>query len=95
VVGDKKHFLTALIVPNFEIPEINLAHPTELKHLIQIEIDRFQSSLSNYEKVKKFTILDVPFQQENGMLTPTLKLKRNFIIKHYENTIKLMYNEIG
>lgn len=94
VVGDQKHFLTALIVPNYEIPEIKLAHPTELKHLIQSEIDRFQSALSNYEKVKKFAILDVPFQQENGMLTPTLKLKRNFIIAHYENTIKLMYNEI-
>ena len=57
-------------------------------------IENINKSLTLIEKVKKFVIIDKEFTIDNGMLTPTLKLKRKEIIKNYkhqlENFIKII-----
>ena len=44
------------------------------------------------EKIKKFIVVDKQFSIENGLLTPTLKLKRYKIIKEFKNKLEQLYN---
>ncbi|MCF8432570.1 MAG: AMP-binding protein, partial [Melioribacteraceae bacterium] len=104
LIGDRRMFLTALIVPDFEaLKEYADAHrisykdPKELTELKQIyemlekELAVFQKKLANYERVRKFTILDTPFTVEGGEITPTLKVKRKVIEERYNDLIDDMY----
>ena len=58
---------------------------------IQIEIDKINKNLSKIEKIKKFIIIKEQFTIENGMMTPTLKLKRYKIIKKYQEDLEKLY----
>ena len=58
---------------------------------IQQEIEQINKNLSKIEKIKKFFIIKDQFTIENGMMTPTLKLKRYKIIKNYELELKKLY----
>ena len=82
LIGDRRMFITALIVPDFEaLAEYADAHripysdPKELTSLKQIyellekDLIQFQSKLANFERVRKFTILDQPFSIESGEMT--------------------------
>ncbi len=104
IVGDRRMFITALIVPDFEaLKEYADAHritykdPMELTQMKQIyemlekDLGQFQRKLAGYEKVRKFTILEKPFTVEGGEMTPSLKLKRNVIESRYTNLIDEMY----
>ncbi len=93
VVGDCRKFLSALIVPNWDLIECKRDDLTATIRLIQVELDFYQSHLSNFERVKKFTIIENVFTQDSGELTPTLKLKRDIILNKYAQLIELMYNE--
>jgi len=105
IVGDRRMFITALIVPDFEaLKEYADAHritykdPMELTQMKQIyemlekDLGQFQRKLAGYEKVRKFTILEKPFTVEGGEMTPSLKLKRNVIESRYTNLIDEMYD---
>lgn len=107
LIGDRRMFLTALIVPDFEaLSEYADAHripysdPKELTGLKQIyellekDLAQFQSKLANFERVRKFTILDKPFSIESGEMTPSLKLKRKLIEERYKDLIDDMYRAI-
>ena len=93
VVGDCRKFLSALIVPNWELDQLKSYDSAMMMTLIQSELDSYQLSLSNYERVKKFTIVNDPFTQDSGELTPTLKLKRDIILQKHGHLIELMYND--
>ena len=84
VYGDNKPYLVSLIVLT-----------TDQKNLknneIQVEIDKINKNLSKIEKIKKFFVIKEQFTIENGMMTPTLKLKRYKIIKKYEKEFKKLY----
>jgi len=81
VYGDKKNYLVALVVTEKEIN----------KDKIKLIIENINKSLTLIEKVKKFILINEEFTIENGMLTPTLKLKRKEIIKKYKQQLENLY----
>ena len=81
VYGDKKTYLVALIVTESE----------ENKKEIEFYLENLNKSLSLIEKVKKFKLIKEEFTIENGMLTPTLKLKRKKILEKYKNDLEKLY----
>jgi long-chain acyl-CoA synthetase len=58
---------------------------------IKEEINKMNQNLSKIEKVKKFFVIKEQFTIENGMMTPTLKLKRYKIIKKYQTKFEQLY----
>ena len=54
---------------------------------------KFQKQLANYEKVRKFVLLEKPFTIETGEITPSMKIKRKFVEERYRNLIEEMYNK--
>ncbi len=106
LIGDNKTFLSALITPDFEaireyadahkIPYErveDLAHHPEIYKLIEKDIQTLQRNLANYERIRKFVILDKPFTIEGGELTPTLKVRRKVIEERYAHLIKDIYEK--
>ncbi len=85
VFGDNKPYLVSLLVLN---PENNLIDENKIK----LEIEKINLKLSKIEKIKKFFVIKDQFSIENGMLTPTLKLKRFKIINKYKNKFENLYN---
>ena len=81
VYGDKKTYLVALIVSENE----------ENKKEIQNYLENLNKSLSLVERVKKFKLIKEEFTIENGMLTPTLKLKRKKILQKYKQDLEKLY----
>ena len=84
VYGDNKPFLVALIVPsedkkfNFDI-------------YFKKELEKINKNLTKIEKIKKYFVINEKFSIENGMLTPTLKLKRYKIIQMYKKEFENLY----
>ena len=104
LIGDRRMFLSALIVPDFEalkeyadghnIPyktNNDLVDVKEIYDLMDEELGKFQKNLANFERIRKFALLDAPFSLETGELTPTLKLKRKVIEDRYKSLIEGMY----
>ena len=81
VYGDKKNYLVSIIVTDKEINNKK----------IKLIIENINKSLTSIEKVKKFVLIHEEFTIENGMLTPTLKLKRKEIIKNYKQQLENLY----
>jgi long-chain acyl-CoA synthetase len=106
VVGDRRRFVTALIVPNFEkieeyakfakIPfsdRADLVRNEQVISFLRSEIDRSTPNLASYERIKKIAILDHEFEIERDEITPTLKVKRNIIEKKYRDMIEGLYGD--
>jgi len=81
VYGDKKNYLVAIIVCDKE------TNVEKIKPVIESANDKF----TLIEKIKKFILIRDEFTIDNGMLTPTLKLKRKEIIKNYLKKIENLY----
>ena len=81
VYGDKKTYLVALIV----------SESLENEKEIEIYLEKLNKNLSLVEKVKRFKLIDNEFTIENGMLTPTLKLKRKKILEKYKEDLEKLY----
>ena len=81
VYGDKKNYLVALIVTEIE----------ENKKEIENYLENLNKSLAIVEKVRKFKLIKEEFTIENGMLTPTLKLKRKKILEKYKQDLEKLY----
>jgi long-chain acyl-CoA synthetase len=81
IYGDKKTYLVALIV----------TESLENKKEIEFYIENLNKTLSSVEKVKKFKLINEEFTIENGMLTPTLKLKRKKILEKYKEDLEKLY----
>ena len=84
VYGDNKPYLVALLILQDEKKNSNIDE-------INKEIEKINSNLSKIEKIKKFFLVKEKFTIENGMLTPTLKLKRFKIINNYKNSFENLY----
>jgi long-chain acyl-CoA synthetase len=81
VYGDKKNYLVAIIVCDKEVD----------KEKIKLTIENINNNLNMVEKIKKFILINDEFTINNGMLTPTLKLKRKVITKNYLKQIERLY----
>ena len=81
VYGDKKTYLVALIV----------SEGNENRKEIEIFLENLNKTLSLVEKVKKFKLIEEEFTIDNGMLTPTLKLKRKKILDKYKDDLEKLY----
>ena len=84
VYGDNKPYLVALIVLNEERKDVLIKE-------LDKEIEKINKNLSNIEKIKKYFFIKEKFSIENGMLTPTLKLKRYKIIQKYKSEFEKLY----
>ena len=84
VYGDNKPYLVALLVLVDEKKNIS-----EMQ--VKKEIEKINNNLGRIENIKKFFITDEKFSIENGMLTPTMKLKRYKIIQKYKNKFENLY----
>ena len=84
VYGDNKPYLVALLVLSEE--SLNINHEQ-----IEKEINKINQNLAKIEQIKKFFIINEKFSIENGMLTPTLKLKRYKIVTKYKNQFEKLY----
>ena len=104
VVADGKKFVSALIVPNFEmlsqaLKDLNIKYKNTadlIKHSQVIEyigkqLQKFQKDLPDYEQIKKFTLLPSAFTIERNEITPSLKLRRKVIYANYSREIEAMY----
>jgi len=106
VIGDKRAYLTALVMIDQEnvekfaqdkdVPFTNYASLTrtrEVQELIQAEVDRVNAKFARVEQVKKFRLLETQLTAEDEELTPTMKLKRSFVQKKYADLIEGMYKD--
>jgi len=106
VIGDQRHYVTALAVPSFEaLKEMahnmnikfhdmeDLIRNTNVTEFFEKRIEALQQHLPNFEKVKKFRLLPKEFSLDKGEITATLKLKREAIIRKYKNLIDSMYSD--
>ena len=105
VIGDKRNFLTALIVPNFDAltsflknngsdlkdPNALVDH-SDVIELFNNEVDIAMSEFSNYEKIKKFTLLTEPFSIEKGEMTPKMSIVKKVVEQNYSELINKMYS---
>ena len=85
VYGEGKNYLVALIVPSKEF--------IGQKEKIKETIDEINKDLTVVEKIKNFSLLEESFSIENGLLTPTMKVKRNKVIEKYKNILENFYKK--
>lgn len=105
VIGYKRKFCSALIVPNYEnvarrlnlgahSEDNDLSENKQVRELIQKEVDKVNRQLSPWETVKRFVLLSEQFTIESGELTPTLKVKRPVVNERYQDEIDSMYEDV-
>jgi len=83
VYGDGKNYLVVLIVPNKEFKG--------QKEKISEIINKANKNFTLVEKIKKFYLINENFSIENGLLTPTMKVKRNKVVEKYKNILENLY----
>lgn len=106
VVGDKRKFISALVVPNLDKLESHakghnipfesrgdLITNEKVVEFMLAEIDKSTPNLARYEKVKKIALLERDFELEKGEITPSLKVKRNIVEGKYKDLIDSLYED--
>jgi long-chain acyl-CoA synthetase len=104
VIGDRRKHLAALLVPDFEYlatqpafkliamrPPEQAVNDPALRSFYHARVRELNKGLSDIETVVAFALLAHPFSQDNGELTPTLKLRRKMVVEHYREVIESMY----
>jgi long-chain acyl-CoA synthetase len=105
VIGDRRNFIAALIVPSFEIlnswaeendiqdkDRKNLCENPVVIDLFEKEVNTVMESFSRYERVKKVALLDREWTIESGELTPKLSVKRKVVVKNFAEVIDKLYS---
>ena len=83
VYGDKKNYLVAIIVPSQDF--------LKEKEKINNVIEKINKRLSLLEKIKRIKLIDESFSIENGLMTPTMKVKRKKVTEKYKNLLEKLY----
>jgi long-chain acyl-CoA synthetase len=104
VIGDKRAFLTAIIMidqenvekyaQDHDVPFSNygsLTRAPEVRALVQAEIDKVNAKFARVEQIKRFHLLETQLTAEDEELTPTMKLKRKLVQQKYAPQIEAMY----
>jgi long-chain acyl-CoA synthetase len=104
MIGNRRNFPSALVVPSFEPLEAwakqqgltfasradLVKRPEVVAHYKRL-VDELTVDLAQFEKIKKIALLTKEFTQESGEITPTLKVKRRVVEERYKSTIDAMY----
>ena len=104
VIGDKRHYLVALIVPNRnEVERFGresgldtlgwkelLKHP-RVEEWVHTKLSERTKDLAPYEQIKYFALLENEMTQESGDLTPTLKIRRKIVMEKYKQIVEELY----
>jgi long-chain acyl-CoA synthetase len=106
VFGDNRKFLSALITLDRQETEAyaqdagisystyeELTRSPRIRELIQRGVDEINGRLAKFETIKKFVILPRELSQEEGEITPTLKLKRKSVVERYGRLLDALYDE--
>jgi long-chain acyl-CoA synthetase len=88
VVGDRRPYITVLVT--LDQPEV-AASGRDPQELIQEAVDEVNRDRVRVEQIKRFAILPRDFTQEDGEVTPTLKLRRKIVHEHFAETIDELY----
>jgi long-chain acyl-CoA synthetase len=103
VCGMNREYNVAIVIPDYEALKgwaaekgldadpASLAKNAEVRALIEEEVDKFSAEFKGYEKARKIFVGDQDFTTDNGMLTPTLKLKRRVVLQRYNDAIESLY----
>jgi len=104
LIGDKRKFVAAIIIPNYEALEVwaqnqgfeydsneALIMHQDVVALYHTNIEQLQTHLARFEKVKKFMLMAEPLSVEKGELTPSLKIKRSVLEEKYTVEIDALY----
>ena len=104
LIGNKRRFNAALIVPDFDsLKEYAKGHhiifsgerelivDEKINDAVREDINNLQRDLAKYEQVRRFKLIAEPFTIESGELTPTLKVKRKVVEQKYSDLIESMY----
>ena len=104
IYGDRKPFLTALLVPNFDnleryaklkkisyLNHCDLIRQPRVLDLFRRRIDELQEEMPSHHKVKRFTLISRDFTNEEGEITPTMKIRRKNIIQNFKHVLEGMY----
>ena len=104
IIGDKKEFVTAIVIPKeehlkdffglskqFFEDETDIILDEKIKNWIQEDIKKLSQSLSNYARIRDFIVKRKAFTVDTGELTVTLKQKRKVIEERYKIWIEKMY----
>jgi long-chain acyl-CoA synthetase len=104
LIGDKREYLTAIVVPNretlqeqFQLTDAYFAQPeqfiedAEILSWINQDIRKLSNELAKFERIKNFKLKRNPFSMEEGEMTPSMKLKRKVIERKYAEPINEMY----
>lgn len=104
VYGDRRPHLVALIVPDPDfiqtflsrtglepMPQETLIARADFRAAISEAVSRVNRDLSNIERVRRFVLAPAAFTTDNGMLTPTLKIRRHVIRQHYATALDALY----
>ena len=108
LIGDKREYITAIIVPAkeslqeafglreefFNQPE-SFIDDKKIKAWLNQDIQKLSTELAKFERIKNFIIKRVPFSIEEGELTPSMKAKRKIMERKYIQAIDKMYLEGG
>ena len=105
VVGDQKPFVAAIVTLDEEmlptwlrnngLPEMTVAeaaHDEQIRTELQSAVDHANETVSRAESIRVFEVIDTDFTEENGYLTPSLKLKRNIVVKDFDDVIEGIYS---
>ncbi len=104
VIGDRRPYLTMLLVPNFEALRVwaqergiradsnrELIENEQVVKFYEKIVEDTNQRFAQVERIKRFTLLPEEFTQATGELTPTLKLKRKEVLKKYSDIVEAMY----
>jgi len=107
VLGEKRPFLTAVIVPNFDavrafarknqIPfesDKDLLQREEVKKIFDDHLKKISRELASHEKVRRFILSSEPFSIEAGEMTPTLKIKRKIVEEKFKAQLEEIYKSL-
>jgi long-chain acyl-CoA synthetase len=105
IIGDRRKFVSALIVPDFEnlrawakeqrietTDKNELVGDRRVTEMIKKDVNRLTSELADYEKVKRVALLAHEFTIDGGELTPTLKVRRRVVEEKYGDLIESLYS---
>ena len=105
VIGDQKPFVAAILTLDAEmlgtwlknngLPEMTVAEAAQneaVRTELQTVVESANQSVSRAESIRAFEVIDSDFTEENGYLTPSLKLKRNVVVKDLAPVIEKIYS---